>query len=186
VKQQTAAALLGDMNLTNSIFGATEDTPEVSDEELNALTTYQKLGGVPPSLPLRSSSVETGRQLFFAIGCERCHRATLVTGEYPDPELRNQTIHPYTDLLLHDMGPGLADGMREYGALGREWRTTPLWGLHLMSDRAKDSVYLHDGRARTLEEAILWHGGEGARARKRFVQAPKREQDALIEFLRTL
>lgn len=186
VEQQSAAALYNDMQITNPIFNEPGSVPEVSEEELSALSIYQKLGGVPAAVDQDAPEVRFGKRLFFSLGCEVCHRSTLVTGEHPDPELRNQTIHPYTDLLLHDMGAGLSDGFREYSAGGSEWRTTPLWGLRALPDRERASVYLHDGRARTIEEAIVWHGGEAARAQRRFIALRKKEREALLRFLRAL
>lgn len=186
VEQQSAAALYNDMQMTNPIFNDPGAVPEVSEEELFSLSLYQKLGGVPAAVDQDVPEVKSGQSLFYSLGCEVCHRSTLVTGNHPDPELRNQTIHPYTDLLLHDMGEGLSDGLREYSATGGEWRTTPLWGLRMLSDREGASVYLHDGRARTIEEAILWHGGEAARAQRRFLELKRSEREALLRFLRSL
>lgn len=186
VEQQTAAALYNDMQFTNPLFHDKTAAPEVSESELAELTMYQKLGGVPAAINQDHPQIVRGRTIFFSIGCELCHRSTLHTGDYADPELSNQTFHPYSDLLLHYMGSGLADEVAESGAAGGEWRTTPLWGLHLLPDSSKDSVYLHDGRARTIEEAILWHGGEAARARQRFLRLKKKERDDLIQFLRSL
>ena len=186
VEQQSAAALYNDMQITNPIFNEPGSVPEVSEEELSALAIYQKLGGVPAAVDQDAPEVISGKKLFFSLGCEVCHRSILVTGVQADPELRNQTIHPYTDLLLHDMGAGLSDGFREYSAGGSEWRTTPLWGLRVIPDRERSSVYLHDGRARTIEEAILWHDGEAARAKRRFVALKTKEREALLRFLRSL
>ncbi len=110
-----------------------------------------------------------------------------MTGELPGwPELTHQTIRPYTDLLLHDMGPDLADGVAEGPASGSEWRTPPLWGLGLISTVSGQAGLLHDGRARTAEEAILWHGGEAEHARERFKHLSPKERAALIAFLDTL
>ena len=186
VEQQTAAALYTDMRMTNPIFHDENLTAEVSESELSALTMYQRLGGVPAARSQSSPRAAAGKGIFFSLGCELCHRSTLFTGKHKDPELTHQTIHPYSDLLIHNMGPGLADGVQELGATGAEWKTTPLWGLHLLDDRSKASVYLHDGRARTIEEAILWHGGEAARAQHRFTRLSKRERADLIHFLRSL
>jgi CxxC motif-containing protein (DUF1111 family) len=101
-------------------------------------------------------------------------------------ELRNQTIHPYTDLLLHDMGPGLADNMGEENATGAEWRTPPLWNIGLTSGVSGGEAYLHDGRARTLEEAILWHGGEGEASKQAFLGMSAADRAALVSFLKSL
>jgi CxxC motif-containing protein (DUF1111 family) len=109
-----------------------------------------------------------------------------VTGDHAVPELAHQTIHPYTDLLLHDVGDLLSDGRRDFTASGVEWRTPPLWGLGLVQLVAPEATFLHDGRARTIAEAILWHGGEAGLAREAFRLADKAQRDALIGFLQTL
>jgi len=111
---------------------------------------------------------------------------TLVTGDHPIPQLAHQTIHPYTDLLLHDVGDQLTDARRDFLAQGVEWRTPPLWGLGLVQVVQPGATFLHDGRARTLAEAILWHGGEAQAAREAFRLATRPERDALIAFLETL
>ena len=109
------------------------------------------------------------------------------TGEVAEiPALSKQTIHPYTDLLLHDMGPGLADGRPDNLATGSEWRTPPLWGIGLQSTVSGHTRFLHDGRARNLEEAILWHGGEGKAAQRAFAKLSREERSALLEYLRSL
>ena len=102
------------------------------------------------------------------------------------PELRNQTFHPFTDLLLHDMGEGLADGRPDGSATGSEWRTPPLWGLGLVERVNGHDRLLHDGRARGFAEAILWHGGEAEAAKEAFRTAGKADRDALIAFLKSL
>jgi CxxC motif-containing protein (DUF1111 family) len=131
--------------------------------------------------------VREGEVVFERIGCSACHRAQIITGELPGwPELTRQAIQPYTDLLLHDLGPQLADTLTEGLASGSEWRTPPLWGLGLLSTVSGQSGLLHDGRARSPEEAILWHGGEAERARERFRQLPRETRAALLEFLDTL
>jgi CxxC motif-containing protein (DUF1111 family) len=109
-----------------------------------------------------------------------------VTGDAMITNLAQQTIHPYTDLLLHDVGDLLTDARRDFLAAGVEWRTPPLWGLGLVQTVAPDASFLHDGRARTLAEAILWHGGEAKAARDAFRLAPKQQRDQLIGFLQTL
>jgi CxxC motif-containing protein (DUF1111 family) len=109
-----------------------------------------------------------------------------MTGDHAIAELARQTIHPYTDLLLHDVGDLLTDARRDFTAAGVEWRTPPLWGLGLVQQVSPDATFLHDGRARTLAEAILWHGGEARLAREAFRLAPRAQRDALIGFLQTL
>jgi CxxC motif-containing protein (DUF1111 family) len=128
-----------------------------------------------------------GALRFAQAGCTACHTPTLTTGEYPEvPELAHQTIHPFTDLLLHDMGKDLADGRPDYEASGREWRTPPLWGIGLTAIVNRHTRFLHDGRARSLEEAILWHDGEAHAARQRFLNLPREERAALLGFLENL
>jgi CxxC motif-containing protein (DUF1111 family) len=108
----------------------------------------------------------------------------MTTGDYPDvPELAHQTIHPYSDLLLHDMGKGLADGREDFDASGEEWRTPPLWGIGLTQIVNRHTRFLHDGRARSLEEAILWHDGEARAARDRFMRLARTQRAALLTFL---
>jgi CxxC motif-containing protein (DUF1111 family) len=116
-----------------------------------------------------------------------CHFATLVTAETAAfAELAQQTIHPYSDLLLHDMGEGLADHRPDYAASGREWRTPPLWGIGLSKTVTGYEYYLHDGRARSLSEAILWHSGEAQQARDSFIALPEKERQAILRFLGSL
>jgi CxxC motif-containing protein (DUF1111 family) len=131
--------------------------------------------------------VRRGEALFAASGCAVCHVPELRTGEYPEaPLLSNQVIRPYTDLLLHDMGEGLADGRPDYLAGGRDWRTAPLWGLGLSETVNGVATLLHDGRARNATEAILWHGGEADAAREAFSALPREDRDALLAFLASL
>ncbi|MEO0662235.1 MAG: di-heme oxidoredictase family protein, partial [Planctomycetota bacterium] len=128
-----------------------------------------------------------GETLFTAVGCADCHVPTFVTSPYhPHAELRSQTIHPYTDLLLHDMGPGLASTLVEGNASESEWRTAPLWSIGLTAGVSGGEGYLHDGRARTLEEAILWHGGEGNASRAAYEALSTADRAALIAFVRSL
>ena len=113
--------------------------------------------------------------------------SNLQTSPYhPNAELRNQTIHPYTDLLLHDMGPGLASTLIEGNANPNEWRTAPLWSIGLTSGVSGGEGYLHDGRARTLDEAIRWHGGEAENAQQAYQALSQTDKDALISFLKSL
>ena len=131
--------------------------------------------------------VGTGKQLFIQIGCEACHRANLQTSVSDISALSQVSFSPYTDLLLHDMGSGLDDGYTEGTALTSEWRTTPLWGLGLSADSQGGTLYLmHDGRARSIREAIELHGGEAAGSKDRFLQLSDTEKDAVITFLNSL
>ena len=128
--------------------------------------------------------VAAGKNLFAQARCTACHVPTLTTGTaHRFAELRNQTIAPYTDLLLHDMGPDLADTFPQGTATAQEWRTAPLWGLGLLASINPNVRYLHDGRARTIEEAILWHGGQAAAARDRFKALSADDRQKLIDMV---
>ncbi|OOF24644.1 thiol oxidoreductase [Salinivibrio sp. IB574] len=201
VKQQNAAAFNGDVGLTTSMFphhncmssqSVCEDmpnggTPEVSDNILSFVTFYARHLAVPARRNMEDPSVKQGQALFVEAGCHACHVPTFTTQKRPDlPALSEQTIHPYTDLLLHDMGEGLADHRGEFIANGREWRTAPLWGIGYTKEVSPEATYLHDGRARTLMEAILWHDGEAATAKQAVLGMSKTERDALVAFLRSL
>lgn len=187
VEEQTAAALFSDIGITNPIVFQQGREPELGEEPMKLLVLYQKLAGVPRAVRQDEPLILRGKEMFQQVGCDDCHRMTLRTENYSDPELSNQEFHPFTDLLLHDMGTGLADKRPEFGATGREWKTTPLWGLGLISRLRGGKVpYLHDGRARTVEEAILWHGGEAARSLQAFRNLPKGDRAALISFLHSL
>lgn len=160
---------------------------EGSTTDVEALVDYLRALAVPARRRWNDPVVQHGESLFTRIGCGDCHRPRLTTGTLAGwPELSGQAIRPYTDLLLHDMGPGLADDVDEAGASGSEWRTPPLWGLGLLPVVSGEVRLLHDGRARTAEEAILWHGGEAAPAVGRFMALPRSARDALTTFLDTL
>lgn len=196
--QQTAAAYRDDIGVTSSVFPSEafagqpqddllEDDPEITDETLEEAVFYVQTLAVPAPRDASAPAVMEGQDLFGELGCADCHVPRHATGTLPDvPEVSNQVIVPYTDLLLHDMGPGLADGRPDFGASGSEWRTPPLWGLGLSSRVQGHTDFLHDGRARDVVEAILWHGGEAASARDAFraLDAPSRA--ALLAFLQSL
>lgn len=188
VEQQTLVAFFNEMGVTSSLFPDPKGAPpEISELDSNRIDLYQRLAGVPAARDQGNPDVQAGRAIFGRIGCEKCHVSSLVTSAPNDPELDNQTIHPFSDFLLHDLGEGLSDKRPHFDAAGAEWRTTPLWGLgfaETLSD-VKPS-YLHDGRASTIAEAILWHGGEGLAARTAFRNLAKAERDQLILFLRSL
>lgn len=217
VKHQAAAALNTDMGVRTSLLprpdcgknqgNCGETSRMLADGDLNNLVTYLSTLGVRPQRGLETgfvnTTVERGKQVFRDVQCTACHTETVKTSPYhPLAEVRNQTIHPYSDLLLHDMGAGLADNLGEGQASGAEWRTTPLWGLGLsacvtggvtnVTGREGGEVcaprenYLHDGRARTLHEAIQWHGGEGQASRQRYNALSASDQQALIQFLKAL
>ena len=198
-RQQVASAFAGDIGITSSLFPGSSDTaaqgidrpsggePEVSDEILRLVTFYSKTLAVPAQRGHDDPSILAGAELFRAARCNACHVETLTTADDPDfPELSGQTIHAYTDLLLHDMGPGLADGRPVFEASGSEWRTPPLWGLGLVFGVNRHNNFLHDGRARSFAEAILWHGGEAETSREIFRSMNADERRQLESFLKSL
>ncbi|HZF17371.1 MAG TPA: di-heme oxidoredictase family protein [Steroidobacteraceae bacterium] len=204
LRQQIAAAALGDIGLTTSLFpdqnvaqgqtaaaaapsGGRPGEPELKEAFLDRLLFYSRTLAVPAARNVDDPRVREGAGEFASIGCASCHAPTLTTGDYPElPELAHQTIHPFTDLLLHDMGAGLADGRADSAANGNEWRTAALWGIGLTGTVNRHTHFLHDGRARSLEEAVLWHGGEAAAARKRFMTLDRTGREALLAFLDNL
>lgn len=197
VKQQVASALNTDMGVMTSMIpnpdcgtAQTDCGPtgaELSDEHLNTLSAYVSLLGVSARRDLSDPVALQGEALFASAGCGGCHTDTFQTSAYhPHAELRDQTIHPYTDLLLHDMGPGLASTLADGSASGSEWRTPPLWNIGLTAGVSFGEAYLHDGRARNLDEAIRWHGGEGEASQQAYNGMSQSDKDALIAFLKTL
>ena len=161
--------------------------PELEESQLDALLFYVRALGAPPRRDAGDVQIQRGERLFEALQCNACHVPTLTTGEFPEvPQLAYQTIHPYTDLLVHDMGAGLADGRPDFQAGPRDWRTAPLWGLGLSEEVNGNGFLLHDGRARSVVEAILWHGGEAQRSRDAFTKLSREERDALVAFVRSL
>jgi len=166
--------------------GQNNNEIEVTDEELQLVTFYSSTLAVPAQRNPDDPQVIQGQTLFDNANCSSCHIPTLHTGEHTIFALSNQTIHPYTDLLLHDMGSGLADGQLDFQASGSEWRTAPLWGIGLLEEVNGYAFYLHDGRARTLEEAIMWHAGEAEASRNSFESMTSDEKSALITFLKSL
>lgn len=211
LKHQIAGALNTDMGVMTSVLpmpdcGSAEQNCgnskglELADEHLDHLIKYVSLLGVRAQRGFDDPVVATGQKVFGDLGCATCHVATLHTSKFAAlAELRDQTIHPYTDLLLHDMGAGLADNLSEHEASGAEWRTTPLWGLGLSAcvvggvvgevqhqTCTPDHTYLHDGRARSIEEAILWHGGEGQKSTDAFKALAADQKAALLKFLESL
>jgi CxxC motif-containing protein (DUF1111 family) len=185
LRQQTAGAFFNDIGLTNKLLPEPDGMRDVNDDQFEQVVFFVSTIGVPAAAP-QDAAARRGRGLFDDLGCAGCHVATLTTGDHPIAQLAHQTIHPYTDLLLHDVGDLLTDARRDFLAEGVEWRTPPLWGLGLVQIVEPDATFLHDGRARTLPEAILWHGGEAMAAREAFRLAAKQERDALIAFLQTL
>lgn len=199
LRDQAAIALHRDLGITSPLFvsedcSGREDclrslnggTPEIDDTRLDLIVFYAATLAVPARRGLEAEEVRQGAVLFDNLGCSACHTPTLETGPHRVPALSHQTIHPYTDLLLHDMGPGLADNFPEGIANGSEWRTPPLWGIGLVERVNGHTYFLHDGRARSLEEAILWHGGEGHATREAYKALDARDRTRLIAFLRSL
>ncbi len=187
LEQQSAAAFFNDIGITNSIFFKPDKPLELSDQDLFLLSIYQQLGGMPAAQNQGDPNVIRGKDLFSTIGCDSCHKFNIETSGHEYEALNGQTIHPFTDLLLHDLGPGLADLRSEFDASGAEWRTTPLWGLGFSKNLSKVKArFLHDGRARTVEEAILWHGGEGEASKSNFANLSLDDRQALLAFLDSL
>ncbi len=200
VEQQTAAAFLGDLGITSVLFpgencsspqtacleAANGGSPEISGQRLGKVVMYTQTLAVPAMRDINDPQVGRGARLFVAAGCALCHTPKHTTGPHEPDAVSGQIIYPYTDLLLHDMGPELADGRPDFEADGQEWRTPPLWGIGLVETVNGHTMFMHDGRARNLTEAILWHGGEGAAARDAFKALTKEERDALIRFLKSL
>lgn len=199
--QQNASAFNGDLGLTSWLFPEENCTaeqslcsslpnggqPEVSDNILKFVEFYSQHLAVPVRRGVDEPEVVAGEALFHQVGCTGCHKPRVETGKRPQlPALSQQTIHPYTDLLLHDMGPGLSDGRPEAVASATEWRTPPLWGIGYTREVNGHTYYLHDGRARNLMEAVLWHGGEAKPARDRVLQFDSQQRNALIAFLNSL
>jgi CxxC motif-containing protein (DUF1111 family) len=217
VRHQVTEAANFDLGVTSSVFpkhecganqaaclAADKPTPELTDNDVNLLVTYIRDLAVVPRRDLKSPQVMQGEALFGSLGCVNCHSPNQHTGNTsPFLEMRDQVIHPYSDLLLHDMGPELADaaGQGEFVAQPFEWRTPPLWGIGLCDEVAvgfqKDQTlnpapnlgpchYLHDGRAAKLIDAVLWHGGEAQSVRDKVVALPAADRDALVAFLKSL
>ena len=205
---QTAKAFAGDIGISNPLatnaWGdcterqadcramRTGVQPNLGDTEapdpVLALTAfYSRNLAVPARRDVDDPGVLAGKRVFYEIGCASCHRPKFVTRrDAPQRAHRFQLIWPYTDLLLHDMGEGLADNRPVGDASGREWRTAPLWGIGLTETVSGHSYFLHDGRARNLLEAILWHGGEAQAARDAVVAMESEDRAALLRFLESL
>ena len=196
--QQTAGAYNGDMGITTTVFpaescegtaypGCVRHAPEIDPQLVQAVSFYTQTLGVPARRNLSDQTARQGEGLFYAANCNGCHVPTLRTGYLQNvPEVSNQTIHPYTDLLIHDMGAALADGRPDFLASGREWRTPPLWGIGLLQTVNGHTNLMHDGRARGFLEAVLWHGGEATASRERVRRMTAQERGALVAFLESL
>ncbi len=208
IVDQSASAFSGDIGISTTLHpsGAGECTEkqekcmnapsgnspkyqnvEIGDELFKLVTFYSQNLAVPARRNPDDPEVLKGKALFYEIGCASCHQPKFMTGEAPNqPHLSNQLIYPYTDMLLHDMGEGLADNRPDGDAGGTEWRTAPLWGVGLTETVSGHTLFLHDGRARNLTEAILWHGGEAKPARDAFAALPKVDRDRLLAFVNSL
>ncbi|MGH8436227.1 MAG: di-heme oxidoredictase family protein [Pseudomonas sp.] len=201
LNQQNAHAFAGDMGLTTSLrpkddcsatqtdclAAASGGVPEVSEPILAQVLFYSRNLGVPARRKIDDPQVLDGKGLFHQAGCQQCHTPQFTTAaDAAEPELANQLIRPYSDLLLHDMGPGLADNRPEFQASGSEWRTPPLWGIGLTETVNGHTQFLHDGRARNLLEAILWHGGEAEAAKQHVLTFDAEQRAALLAFLNSL
>jgi CxxC motif-containing protein (DUF1111 family) len=189
--QQTASAYNQDIGITSSFepidthSGLVFD-PEVSNQTINDVVFYLKTLKAPAPRP-ESNSILDGKQLFTTIGCSKCHRPEMKTGNSPIAAIANKAFYPYSDLLLHDMGTTLDDGYTEGSAKTYEWRTPPLWGLGLSKNSQGGQYFLmHDGRARSIDEAILLHGGEATQIRNNYQSLTADEKTKLIQFLESL
>lgn len=208
VAHQTAGAFRGDMGITSSKMsdegctptqtdclkaprGAHGEGPEIDDKTLGNVVFYQATLAPPARRNARDLQTVRGQQLFAQAQCAACHRPDYVTTAGPFAQLSSkalngQRIWPYTDLLLHDMGDGLADGRPDFQASGRQWKTPPLWGIGLIRDVNSHNRLLHDGRARGTLEAILWHGGEAEASKQQVLKMNKAQREALVKFVESL
>lgn len=196
--RQVATAYSEDIGITNPLLKVESchgqeqddkfnDETEITQEVVDVATMYVRTLAVPARRNLNDPINRRGEQLFVEANCGKCHIQEMTTGLLKDvPEVSNQKIRPYTDLLIHDMGEGLSDGRPDYLASPTEWRTPPLWGIGLAQLVNGYTFFLHDGRARTYEEAILWHGGEAERSREFFRKLPKSDREAMVAFLKSL
>jgi CxxC motif-containing protein (DUF1111 family) len=197
---QTASAFLGDIGITSperpadncppvqiDCAAAAGSTLDIDAIRLAAVVFFSHLLAVPHRPEAAEPEVLQGKALFSRVGCASCHTPSFVTGKLPGfPELEGQRIYPYTDLLIHDMGPDLADERPDHAAGGRDFRTPPLWGVGVTNVVSMHSRLLHDGRARNIEEAILWHGGEAEAPREAFRALEAGDRAALLRFVASL
>lgn len=200
LRQQNAGAALGDIGLTSSLRpnencmprqtacqkATSGGSPELNDTQLDKLTFYTQTLAPPARRDVNAANIIRGGHIFEHLNCSGCHRPSVKTGDSPIPALAHQQIQPFTDLLLHDMGEALADHRPDGSATGREWRTAPLWGIGLVPTVNHHTRYLHDGRARSIEEAILWHGGEAEASTAAFKKLTLKEREDLLAFLNSL
>jgi len=200
VEHQVAAAFLGDIGITSDLAPNETCTlvqtacleaphggiPEIAAELFDNVVFYAETLAVPARRDLDDPEVRAGARRFLDLGCGSCHTPSHVNGDDENPALAGQAIFPYTDLLLHDMGPDLADDRPDGLATGSEWRTPPLWGLGLNEVVNGHEFFLHDGRARSVEEAILWHGGEAETSKDGFMSLTSEQRQQLLAFLSSL
>ncbi|MBC7715208.1 MAG: c-type cytochrome [Rhizobacter sp.] len=201
IHQQNASAFLGDIGITSKLFpqqsctsaqleckkAYSESTPEISEKDLKDVEIYSKILAVPIRRNMDDADALKGEKLFKQMNCIACHTESYVTGiDKEFPENSKQKIYPYTDMLLHEMGEGLADNRPDFDATVREWRTPPLWGIGLFKAVNNHTRYLHDGRARNIQEAILWHDGEALSSKNNYVQLTKTERQQVLKFLESL
>ncbi|WCO01368.1 di-heme oxidoreductase family protein [Psychroserpens ponticola] len=198
ILEQCAGAYLGDMGITSYIFpqetgfGQTngsdgfEDDPEITEEILNQVAFYCQTLAVPAPRDIEKESVRRGAQIFEDIQCASCHVPSMTTSSNSISAISNQTIYAYTDMLLHDMGDDLADNRPDFLANGNEWKTRPLWGIGLTQVVNGHTDFLHDGRAKNITEAILWHGGEALTSKDSFKELSTRDRRDLLDFINSL
>lgn len=189
---QTVNAYNQDIGITSTfdpkdVYSGLNIDPEVSDQTIRNVVFYLQTLKEPIQREQNNAEVIQGKNVFLQTGCESCHKQTLTTGTSPVAALSHKTFHPYTDLLLHDMGPGLDDGYTEGDAKTYEWRTPPLWGLGLSENSQGGEYFLmHDGRAKNIEQAIQLHGGEATASKNKFNQLSAADRNAIIRFLKSL
>jgi CxxC motif-containing protein (DUF1111 family) len=192
---QTIGAFHGDMSITSSPYRLNEasyaddglgDDPEIDKRTLDLVDLYCRTLAVPAPRNITDASVKKGASVFEEINCSKCHVPQQKTGNNPIAVLSYQTFYPYTDMLLHDMGEDLADGRPDFLADGNEWKTRPLWGIGLTQMVNGHTRFLHDGRARNLTEAILWHGGEAEDSKNKFKALSTDKRETLLTFLNSL
>ena len=200
IEDQVAGAFLRDIGITSSVHpdenctstqseclaAVSGGTPELTAERLAEVVFYSSTLAVPARRDLDDSDVQAGAGLFGRLNCSGCHTPMFTTGSHSIAAISGQTIYPFTDLLLHDMGQDLADGKADGLATSYEWRTPPLWGIGLIETVNGHTNLLHDGRARSIEEAILWHGGEAKDAQTSFTMLNRDDRNRLIAFVESL
>jgi len=204
LRRQIGAAFRDDIGITNAMFEfetcshsqqdcvqasvlGEQASVELPDKLLDLVAVFTRSLAVPPARNLEAKEAQEGRRIFYEAQCASCHTPHYVTStDYPVKTLSGQSIYPYSNFALHDMGEALADTVHEFSANGREWRTPPLWGLGLQQRYNKNAVFLHDGRARNIEEAILWHGGEAKQSQELFINMSLSERNALLTFLKAI